>query len=173
MPVDSTLRAARERLIHDHVACENAADVDAVLRTFKRPRYELIATGEVLDGEAAVRAYHEEAMAGFSQRQNRILTLHHADDAVVAEIEASAVHTGRYRGLPATGQRYSVRMVNIFTFEGAELVGERMYLDLGTIQRQLGLAHSPFSLPGRLTIVLSHPLTMARAAWSMAKTGLR
>jgi hypothetical protein len=54
-------------------------------------------------------------------------------------------------------------MTALFVFEDDRLVGERVYFDQATILRQLGLAHDPSSLPGRVSLVLSHPLTIARA----------
>ena len=35
--------------------------------------------------------------------------------------------------------------------------------ELGTILRQLGLAHEPTSVAGRISMLLSHPLTVGRA----------
>lgn len=46
--------AAREALVLRHVDAENAHDLDAVLATFAHPRYEIVPTGVVHDGEAAV-----------------------------------------------------------------------------------------------------------------------
>ena len=40
---------------------------------------------------------------------------------------------------------------------------ERVYFDQATILRQLGLAHEPSSLAGRLSLLVSHPRTIARA----------
>jgi hypothetical protein len=42
-------------------------------------------------------------------------------------------------------------------------VCERVYFDQLTIMRQLGLAHDSRSLAGRLTTLVSHPLTIGRA----------
>jgi hypothetical protein len=42
-------------------------------------------------------------------------------------------------------------------------VCERVYFDTATILRQLGVAHEPGSLAGRLTTIGSHPLTIGRA----------
>jgi hypothetical protein len=36
---------------------ENRRDFDALIATFGRPRYELMASGDVFDGEAEVRRY--------------------------------------------------------------------------------------------------------------------
>jgi hypothetical protein len=56
-----------------------------------------------------------------------------------------------------------MRFCAMFLFEGENLVCERVYFDAGTILRQLGIAHDPLTLKGRLATVLNHPLTIGRA----------
>ena len=40
---------------------------------------------------------------------------------------------------------------------------ERVYFDSATILRQLGIAHDPLTLRGRVATVVNHPLTIGRA----------
>ena len=54
-------------------------------------------------------------------------------------------------------------MAVVFEFDGNDVVCERVCLDLGTPLRQLGVARDPTSLSGRLTTLVSHPITIARA----------
>jgi hypothetical protein len=54
-------------------------------------------------------------------------------------------------------------MAAVFLFEGDSLVCERVYFDAATILRQLGIAHDPLSLRGKVATVLNHPLTIGRA----------
>jgi hypothetical protein len=56
-------------------------------------------------------------------------------------------------------------MCNVFEFEGEHLVTERLYFDLLTVLRQLGIARDPASTLGRMTAALCHPLTIAGAVW--------
>ena len=56
-----------------------------------------------------------------------------------------------------------MRFCAMFVFEGEGLVCERVYFDAGTILRQLGIAHDPLTLRGRVATVLNHPLTVGRA----------
>lgn len=44
-------------------------DYDAVLTTFAHPRHELMATGQVFDGEEEVRRYFELSRTPFRLRQ--------------------------------------------------------------------------------------------------------
>ena len=59
MTVTTSLREARERIVREHMETENRHEFDATLETFKHPRYELIATGEVIDGSADVARYYQ------------------------------------------------------------------------------------------------------------------
>jgi steroid delta-isomerase-like uncharacterized protein len=162
-PPPPELRARREAIVREHMASENVHDFDTTIGTFGHPRYELIATGEVYDGEQAVRGYYAESRTAFPDQRNEVLELHHADDAVIVEFMLLGTHLGPLRALPPTGRSFSCRMTALFVFDGDRLVNERVYFDQSTILRQLGLAHDPSSLAGRLALVLTHPLTIGRA----------
>ena len=53
-------------------------------------------------------------------------------------------------------------MTAFFMFDDERIVCERVYFDQATILRQLGLAHDPTSVAGRISTLLSHPLTVGR-----------
>src|SRR5262245_58302963 len=120
---------------------ENRHDFDAVLRTFTHPRYELIATGAVHDGPAAVASYYEETRRAFPDQRNEIHALHLAGDSVIAEFDLLGTHLGPLRGIPPTGRAFSCRMSAVFVFgrDTDRMICERVYFDAGTILRQLGL----------------------------------
>lgn len=149
--------------MREHMASENVHDFDTTIGTFGHPRYELIATGEVYDGEDAVRGYYAESRTAFPDQRNEVLELHHADDAVIVEFLLLGTHLGPLRALPPTGRAFTCRMTALFVFDGDRLVNERVYFDQSTILRQLGLAHDPSSLAGRFALALTHPLTIGRA----------
>jgi steroid delta-isomerase-like uncharacterized protein len=163
MPVTTSLRETREQIVREHMESENRLEFDKTLATFKRPRYELIATGDVIDGDADVARYYQETRAAFPDQRNELVALHHADDAVIVEFDVLGTHLGPLRALPPTGRAFRCRMSAHFVFDGDQLVCERVYFDQLTIMRQLGLAHDSTSLAGRVTTLVSHPLTVARA----------
>jgi steroid delta-isomerase-like uncharacterized protein len=163
MAVTAELRETRERIVREHMESENRHEFDVTLATFDHPRYELIATGEVHDGPEEVSAYFRETRTAFPDQRNELIALHHSDDAVIAEFNLFGTHRGPLRGLPPTGRAFSCRMVALFLFEEDRLVGERVYFDSATIQRQLGIAHDPLTLRGRIATVLNHPVTIGRA----------
>jgi len=157
------VRARREAVVREHMESENVHDFDTTIATFEHPRYELVATGDVYDGEEAVRGYFAESRTAFPDQRNELVALHHADDAVIVEFDLLGTHLGPLRALPPTGRAFRCRMCAHFVFEDERLVTERVYFDQLTVMRQLGLAHESASVAGRLTTLISHPLTIGRA----------
>ena len=163
MAPSEELRRKREELVVEHMESENRHEFDVTLDTFDHPRYELIGTGDVYDGPREVARYFEETRVAFPDQRNELVAMHHADDAVVVEANLYGTHRGPFRGLPATGRRFEVRICAIFVFEGDRLVCERVYFDAATVLRQLGVARDPLTLSGRLATAINHPLTVGRA----------
>jgi steroid delta-isomerase-like uncharacterized protein len=163
MAVTEELRRKREELVIEHMETENRHEFDATLATFEHPRYELIGTGDVYDGPEEVARYFEETRTAFPDQRNELIALHHADDAVIVEANLYGTHDGPFRGLPPTGRKFETRFCAMFLFEEDRLVCERVYFDVNTVLRQLGIARDPVSLGGRLATVANHPLTVGRA----------
>ena len=161
----------REAIVREHMESENRHEFDVTLGTFMHPRYEIIATGEVHDGPEEVMRYFAKTRAAFPDQRNELIALHHADDAVIAEFTLLGTHLGNLRGLPPTGRAFRCRMLAVFEFEseGEGIVCERVYFDTATIQRQLGIAHDPLTLKGRLATMLNHPVTIAGAFLRQAR----
>jgi steroid delta-isomerase-like uncharacterized protein len=161
--ITEALRESRERIVREHMETENRHDFEATLATFAHPRYELVATGEVIDGEAEVARYYEETRAAFPDQRNELIALHHAEDAVIAEFDLVGTHRGSFRGLSPTGRAFRCRMAAVFVFEDDHLMCERVYFDSATMLRQLGIAHDPLTLRGRVATVVNHPVAVGRA----------
>ena len=159
----SDLRARREAVVIEHMESENTHDYDVTMGTFSHPRYEIVPTGDVFDGTERVLEYFAESRTAFPDQRNELIALHHAEQAVIAEFYLLGTHLGPLRSLPPTGRAFRCRMSAIFLFDEDRIVCERVYFDQATILRQLGLAHDPTSLPGRASLLLSHPLTIGRA----------
>jgi len=134
-----TLRDRRAAVVREHMESENRHDFDTTLTTFAHPRYELVATGEVYDGEEAVRGYYAATRTAFPDQRNVVHAIHHADDAVIVEFDLLGTHRGPLRGVPPTGREFTCRMVALFLFADDRIVCERVYFDSATILRQLGL----------------------------------
>ncbi len=142
---DRELRDRREAVVREHMESENVHDFDVTIGTFSHPRYEIVPTGEVFDGEDAVRRYFGETRTAFPDQRNELIALHHADDAVIVEFDLKGTHRGPLRGIPPTGREFTCRTLALFLFDGDRIVCERVYFDALTILAQLGIAGS---LPG-------------------------
>jgi predicted ester cyclase len=116
---------------------ENDLDFDTVVATFAHPRYELIPTGQVHDGEVAVREYFRDSRTAFPDQRNELIALYHAGDAVVVEFWLLGTHRGPLMGIAPTGKAFRCRMAAIYLFDERGLVCERVYFDAATMLRQL------------------------------------
>ena len=157
------VRQRREDIVREHMESENRHEFDVTLGTFDHPRYELIGTGEVHDGPEEVMAYFKESRTAFPDQRNELVSLRHSDDAVIVEAMLYGTHEGSFRGLPATGRKFETRFCALFVFEEDRLVCERVYFDPNKILRDLGIAHDPTSVRGRVATAVNHPVTIGRA----------
>jgi steroid delta-isomerase-like uncharacterized protein len=162
MPPTAALRRKRESIVREHMDSENRHEFDATLETFHHPRYELVATDDVYDGQEEVERYFEETRRAFPDQRNELLALHHSDDAVLVEAVVRGTHRGPLRNLPPTGREFELPILSIFVFDDDKLICERVYFDQSTLLRQLGIARDPLSLTGRLGTLVGHPLTIGR-----------
>ena len=133
------LRSRREAVVRRHMEAENVHDFETVMGTFAHPRYEIVPTGQVHDGDAAVRQYFKDTRAAFPDQRNEPISLRHADDAVVTEFWLLGTQRGPLLGIAPTGRSFRVRMVALFLFEagGDGIVCERVYFDSASLLRQL------------------------------------
>jgi ketosteroid isomerase-like protein len=129
---DHAVLAAREALVFSHVAAENARDIEAVMATFGHPRYEIVPTGVVHDGDAAVRAMLEEQWAQLPGLRYEAVAFFHGSDGVMVET--------RTLGTATDGRAVDVVSVNLFGFRDLELVLERCWFDRMTVAEALGYA---------------------------------
>jgi steroid delta-isomerase-like uncharacterized protein len=137
MTATANQREQRERTVHDHIAAENAGDIDATVATFYRPRYNVLPMGAICDGEAAVRQLVAGLVGAFPDFQFQLVKLHHADEAVVVEGLITGTHKADWAGLTARGNRMELPAVCIFDFDAERLINESVYFDFATLQRQL------------------------------------
>jgi len=133
------LRKEREAVVRRHMESENVHDFDTTIATFAHPHYELVPSGAVHDGEAAVREYFRQTRTAFPDQRNELIALHHLDDGVAVEFFLRGTHKGPLMGIEPTGRAFECRMAAFFLFEpgGTRLVCERVYFDTATILRQL------------------------------------
>jgi steroid delta-isomerase-like uncharacterized protein len=137
---DVDLRTRRLALLNEHFASEVDQHFDRTLATFAgTPRYEIMATGQVYEGDADVLAYHRNQRTAFPDQRHENVRFHVADDdTIVAEFDLLGTNLGEFYGLPPTGKAFRVPTIAVFTFDGDKLVNERVYLDSSDLLVQIG-----------------------------------
>ena len=136
---DPPLRERRLETVRVHMQSENELDFDTTLSTFDHPRYELVASGAVYDGAEEVAGYYRTSRAAVPDQRNEQVVLTYAEDAVVAEFDLLGTHRGDPGDAPPAGRAFRCRMCALFLFapDGDRIIGERVYFDQATIDRQL------------------------------------
>jgi steroid delta-isomerase-like uncharacterized protein len=134
------LRRRRLDVLETHFRSEVDHDWDTCLATFNgHPRYEIVPTGQVHDGDEAVLAYHRAQRTAFPDQRHDDVRFHVADDdTVIAEFDLLGTNTGELLGLPPTGRAFRVPVIAVFFFEGERITNERVYLDLASLLSQIG-----------------------------------
>ncbi len=152
-------------LVEEHVRCENAHDLEGVLRTFgPSAHYDDEPWHEHHEGLDGVGRFYGQLMVALPDLNIEIVRRHVTTETVILEVVIRGTQLGAWRGLPPTGRRVEVPICGVYTFDaGDRLAGERIYYDRAMIFRQLGVFHEPQTVPGKINVLLMHPLTLLRA----------
>ncbi|WP_231983615.1 nuclear transport factor 2 family protein [Mycobacterium sp. E2733] len=132
MNSETALRRFREELVLRHVAAENARDLEAAMATFTHPRYEIIPTGMVFDGDEAVRAMLLQQWEDLPMLQYSAEAIYHGDHGLVVETRTTS-----------PGTPLDMLSINLFGFHGPDLVLERCYFDRMLLAAQLESIRTP------------------------------
>jgi steroid delta-isomerase-like uncharacterized protein len=138
---DDDLRARRLAVLDEHFRSEVDKEFDRTIATFAgHPRYEIIPTGQVYDGNEEVLAYHRNQRTAFPDQRHENVRHHVADDTIVCEFDLLGTNLGPFYGMAPTGRSFRVPVVAIFFFEGDRITNERIYLDTASLLDQVGLS---------------------------------
>lgn len=137
--ISDELRRRRLEVIEEHFRSEVDKEFDRTLATFNgHPRYEIMATGQVYDGDDEVLAYHRNQRTAFPDQRHENVRTHVADEVVVTEFDLLGTNLGAFYGMPPTGRSFRVPVVAVFFFEGDRITNERIYLDAASLLTQIG-----------------------------------
>ena len=164
-PVSKDRVSARTALVEQHVGLENAHDLDGVLGTFgDAAHYDDEAWGEHYSGLNGVREFYSQLMKALPDLDIKVVRRHVTEEAIVLEVLIRGTQLGPWRGLPATGRKVEIPLCGVYTFDEQDrLAGERIYYDRASVLRQLGVFHEPQRILGRITTLLTHPVTILSA----------
>jgi steroid delta-isomerase-like uncharacterized protein len=138
--MSSEIRERRLEVLDRHFRSEVEHDWGTCLATFGgHARYQIMATGQIHDGDDEVLAYHRGQRAAFPDQRHENVRFHVADDdTIIAEFDLLGTNTGEFYGLPPTGKSFRVPVIAVFFFDGERIVNERVYLDGASLIRQIG-----------------------------------
>lgn len=118
MSEEAELYRRREALVLRHVEAENRRDLEAIMVTFTRPRYEIVPTATVYDGDAAVRQMIMTQWEQLPQMYYAAEAVFHSADGLVVETRTTC-----------SGTAIDMLSINLFGFDGDQLILERCYFD--------------------------------------------
>ena len=137
--MDEALRQRREERLVEHFASETDQQFERTLATFNgHPHYEIMATGQVFDGDDDVMGYYRTTRTAFPDQRHDNVRFHAADDVTVAEFDLLGTNLGEFYGLPPTGRAFRVPVIAVFFFDGDRIVNERIYFDAASLVNQIG-----------------------------------
>lgn len=120
----------REELVIKHVEGENDRDLEAVMSTFSHPRYEIVPSGTVYDGEEEVRQM-------ILRQWEQLPWMRYTPEGIYYGANGLAVETRT----TCPGTPIDMLSVNLFVFDGDGLVLERCYFDRMLFASQLSLVN--------------------------------
>ena len=154
----AALRRKREATVREHMESENRHDFDTTMGDVRPPAlrdHRDRRRARRRGGGGALLRGDARGVPRPAQRADRAAPRRRRGDRRVRPARART--WGRCRGLPPTGREFTCRMVALFLFEEDRLVCERVYFDSATILRQLGIAHDPLTLKGRVATLAEPP----------------
>ena len=139
--LDDDLRQRRLEIIREHMDTEVTQEFDRTLATFNgHPRYEIMPTGQIFDGDDEVMGYYRMTRTAFPDQRHDNVRYHVTDDTVIVEFDLLGTNLGEFYGLPPTGKAFRVPIIAVFFFDGDRIVNERVYFDSASLVTQIGRA---------------------------------
>jgi steroid delta-isomerase-like uncharacterized protein len=131
---------ARLATVKEHIKAESEHDMAGVLHGFTDRCFNDIACmPKPFVGAKKVAERYRKHWAGFPDFKVRVRRFLAMDrNCIVTENEWSGTHLGTYLGLRPTGKRVRVRALVVWHFKKNKLLGETVFFDMGSIQKQIG-----------------------------------
>lgn len=127
-----TMRSAYERL--------TAGDVDGFGELIAEDFVEHEETPGLPPTKAGVLEFFRGVLSAFPDTHMDVEDLFASGDRAVARVKMTATHQGEFMGVPSTGKRVEVELIDIMRFDDAGLVCEHWgVMDSLSLMQQLGV----------------------------------
>ena len=129
------------RLWQRHVLAENRRSIEGLLETLcGEPIYKVMATNATFKGRDQVAQFYRGLFEGVPDATFELVNAFVGEEGVVEESILRGTQRSALFGVPPTGREVALPMTIVFPMLNGQILGERLYFDLATLARQLGVA---------------------------------
>lgn len=138
------------RLWQRHVLAENRRSIDGLLETLcDDPIYKIMATNATFKGRDQVALFYAGLFEGVPDATFELINVFVGEEGVVEESILRGTQRGPLFGIPSTGREIALPMSIVFPIVNGQIMGERLYFDLATLARELGVPLDQINLGPR------------------------
>jgi steroid delta-isomerase-like uncharacterized protein len=129
------------RVWQRHLMAENRRNLDALLDNLcADPIYKIMAISATYKGRDQVEQFYADLFAGIPEANFELVNAFVGEEGVVAESILRGAQRGSWLGIPPTQREVVLPMAIVVPMMHGQILGERLYFDLATLARQLGIA---------------------------------
>lgn len=136
----SDLKALVERLYEEAI---NQGNLDLIDEHFDDDFVEAEELPGLPPGKEAPKAFFTMARGAFPDFRMTIEDLIQEGDKVVIRARASGTHEGEFMGIPATGNKFDVALIDIIEFRSGKALTHWGVMDMAGMMEQLGVGGPP------------------------------
>jgi steroid delta-isomerase-like uncharacterized protein len=135
------------RLWQRHVLAENRRSIEGLLETLcSDPIYKVMATNATFKGRDQVAQFYTGLFEGVPDATFELFNAFVGEEGVVEESILRGTQRGILFGIPPTGREIALPLTIVFPILNGQIMGERLYFDLATLARQLGVSVDTVSI---------------------------
>jgi steroid delta-isomerase-like uncharacterized protein len=138
-----------KQLLRTHMRAENAHQMAETLETLTPDcLFEDMSLGQDFRGHAGAREYYQTWWDAFSTTAHPEHVYYTDQAFAVAEVRFRGTHTDSFLGVEPTGREVDLPTAIHVSFRDGLIAGERMYWEVTTLLRQLGVSSLPATAKG-------------------------
>ena len=124
-----------------HWMAESRRNLDALLDNLcADPIYKIMAISATYKGRDQVRQFYADLFEGIPDANFELVNSFVGEEGVAAESILRGAQRGPWLGIPPTHREIVLPMAIVVPMMHGQILGERLYFDLATLARQLGIA---------------------------------
>jgi steroid delta-isomerase-like uncharacterized protein len=135
------------RVWQRHLLAESRRNIEVLLDDLcADPIYKIMATSATYKGQAQVRQFYVDLFEGIPEANFELINSFVGEEGVVAESILRGAQLGPWLSIPPTKREVVLPMTVVVPMMHGQILGERLYFDLATLARQLGVVVDTISI---------------------------